>query len=219
MSLPSLQRGNMDIPEIPQGYVVELDSEGQIKHNPNMLVSTWALLTPMRQFVIDKVKAPLRKAIEEAKTLSDIAEELFSAIKKIPLITKRNTCFINTHILIDKKEMFLKYHYNPNRGKLCEAAFNMFIFEYEHDGYCAFLADWLLIEFAMEMAKGNWKPRFTKFPMKAGRATPDSRLEGWTGPDLPDVETIRLKMREALEKPIPTRPTIYLDIVKGGKVI
>ena len=155
--------------------------------NPSFLISTWALLTSMRQYVIDEIKAPLQKAIEGAKTLFDISKELLSSVKKIPLITKKNTCFINTHILLDKRDLFLKYHYNPNRGKLIESAINMDIFEYEHDSYYAWIQDWWLIELAMDLAKGDWKPRFTKFPGTT-----------WSGPDLPDVETIRQNMREAL---------------------
>ena len=69
-----------------------------------------------------------------------------------------------------------------------EAAFNMGIFEYDHDGYYAFIQDWFLIEMAMEIAKGNYIPRFKKFPIP----------EFCTGPDLPDIETIRQNMREAL---------------------
>jgi len=160
------------------------------KNAPPALVSYWALYFPMRDFVINKIKAPLRKAIESAKTLKDISGELFSAIKKIPLITKKNTSFTNSHILIDKKELFLKYHTNPGRQKLLESVLDIDRFEYEHDGYYAFLQDWIIIELAMELAKGNWVPRFSKFPINGC----------WTGPDLPDIDTIRKQLREALNE-------------------
>ncbi len=165
-------------------------SKVELKKDTNILLSYWALLFPMRQYVISKIKDPLRKSIENAKTLGDITQELFSAIKKIPLITKKNTCFLNTHILIDKGELLLKYHLNPSRQKLCKGAFDMFIFEYEHDGYYAFLLDWVIIELAMELARGKWKPRFTKFPLK----------DCWAGPNLPDIETIRKNLRDALNE-------------------
>ena len=167
--------------EIPKGYNTNPPEEP--------LVSYWALYGAMRQYVIEKIKAPLQKAIEKAKTFQDISGELFSAIKKIPLISKKNSSFINTHILLDKRDLFLKYHTNAGRSKLCEKAFDLDIFEYEHDGYYAFLQDWLLIELAMELAKGNYTPRFSKFPIKGC----------WTGPDLPDIETIRKQLREALK--------------------
>jgi len=171
-------------------YYECLENKVDLAKDPNFLLSYWALFAPMRQYVIEKIKAPLQKAIENAKTLSDVSKELFSAVKKIPLITKKNTCFLNTHILIDKRDEFLTYHLKTApKYKMTEAAFNIDIFEYEHDGYYAFLQDWLLIELAMELAKGNWLPRFSKFPLKGY----------WCGPDLPDIETIRKKMREALE--------------------
>jgi len=166
--------------EIPKGYVTEPPEEE--------LVSYWALLHPMREYVIKYVKKPLQNAIESAKNLSDIAGEIISFARKIPLIKKGNTSFYNTHILIDKKELFLKYHTDEGRRILVEAALKMGIFEYEHDGYYAFLMDWILIELAMELAKGNWIPRFTRFPIP----------KCWTGPELPDIETIRQNLREAL---------------------
>jgi len=161
-----------------------------LKKDPNLLVSTWALFAPMRFYVIKKIKAPLQKAIERATRLKDISSELFFAVKNIPEVTKKNTCFKNTHILIDKKQLFNTYHNNPGRHKLTEAAFNLDIFEYEHDGYYAFIQDWMLIELAMDLARGDWVPRFTKFPVK----------HCWNGPDLPDVETIRQNLREALNE-------------------
>lgn len=167
--------------EIPQGYSPKPPKEP--------LVSYWALFGSKRDYVIKKVKAPLQKAIESGKTLFGISREVMSFVNKIPLLNKENTSFLNTHILIDKRELLLKYHRKSARHKLIESAFNLNIFEYEHDGYYAFIQDWLLIELAMELARGNWPPRFNKFP-----------IEGcWMGPDLPDVETIRQNLREALK--------------------
>jgi len=179
-----------------------IDLNGNEERYP---ISYWALYAPMRNYVIRKIKAPLQKAIEGAKRLGDITEMLYSAIKRIPKITKRNTCWYNTHILIDRKEQFLKYHNNPGRQKLMEAAFNLLLFEYEHDGYYAFIYDWLIIELAMELARGNWKPRFQKFPIP----------HCWTGSELPDVETIRENLRKALTEQPDDRTIVYQDLGGG----
>lgn len=165
--------------EIPKGYSLEPPKEE--------LVSHWALYT-MRKFVID-LKEPLRKAIEGARNLKELSKELFSAIEKIPLMAKGNTSFTNTHILINEREKIRQYHTNRgSRAKLVDNALTLDIFEYEHDGYYAFIQDMILIDLAIELAKGNWIPRFSKFPQEGN----------WAGPDLPDIEKIREQLREAL---------------------
>ena len=168
--------------EMPKGYVNEPPTE--------QLVSYWALFAPMRDYVVEHVKKPLQNAIEGAKTISDVAGEIISFAKKIPKIHKGNTSFYNTHILEDKTNMILGYHTNTGRQPLLENTFKVGIFEYEHDGYYAFIMDMVLIELAMELAKGNWVPRFTKFPIP----------HCWNGPDLPTIEEIRKQMREALKE-------------------
>jgi len=166
--------------EIPKGYVLKPPTE--------QLVSYWALYAPLREYVIEHVKKPLQNAIQNAKTLSDIAGEIISFAKKLPVIHKGNTSFYNTHILLDKTDEILGYHTNAGRQKLLGSAFKVGTFEYEHDGYYAFIIDMLLIELAMELAKGNYVPRFTKFP----------EPHCWDGPDLPTIEEIRQNMREVL---------------------
>lgn len=171
----------MEIREIPKGYSYEPPTE--------QLASYWAFYGPMRQFVI-KNKLILRRAIESAKTLKDVAGELISFAKKIPEIRKGNSSFINSHILSEKTDTILAYHQNHSeRHKMLETTFRIGKFTYETDGFYAFIIDMLLIELAMELAKGNWVPRFSKFPIK----------HCWDGPDLPDIETIRKNIKEALK--------------------
>ena len=165
---------------MPKGYVNEPPTE--------QLVSYWALFAPMRDYVVEHVKKPLQNAIESAKTIKDVAGEIMSFTKKIPRIHKGNTSFYNTHILIDIQDEVLSYHVNPARSPLTAAAFKLDIFEYEHDGYYAFLQDYASIRVSLEIAKGNYVPRFTKFPIP----------HCWNGPDLPTIEEIRKQMREAL---------------------
>ncbi len=167
--------------EIPKGYKTPTAEK-------RVSVGVWALYGPMREFVITQIKKPLQNAIERATSLAEIAGELFSAIKKIPALSKENTDFKTTDILLEMRDLFIQYHNNPGRQKLMESVFNLDIFEYDHDGYYAFIQDWAVIYLAMELAKGNYVPRFKKFPEPGC----------WTGPDIPDIETIRQNMREAL---------------------
>ena len=167
--------------EIPKGYKPPVKRKG-------ISVGVWALYGPMREFVITQIKKPLQNAIERATSLAEIAGELFSALKKIPDLSKENTDFKTTDIIIDLKDLVRQYHNNPGRQKLIESVFDIDIFEYDHDGYYAFIQDFAVIYFAMELAKGNYIPRFEKFPEPGC----------WTGPDIPDIETIRQNMREAL---------------------
>jgi len=100
------------------------------------------MLRTQRQFVIDKVKAPLRKV-------------LILVANRLPEITKENTLHPNTHILIDLKDKFLEYETNPERKEMLKAGWKMFIAEYEHDPFYRYRFDWLI----EEIVNSDWKPR------------------------------------------------------------
>lgn len=105
------------------------------------------LRPPLRQFVIDRVKDPLRRVI-------------VSVGKKIPVPTKENTAHPNSHILIDIRDKFFEYEDNPKREDMFRAALNMLIVEYEHDVYYRDRFNW----FIEEIGKRKWKPRRIKEP-------------------------------------------------------
>jgi hypothetical protein len=101
-----------------------------------------------RKYFIEKVKAPLLKAIT-------------ILAGRYPEPTKENTVWKNSRRLIDIREKLKKYHINPGRQALMDAAIKALIDEYEHDGYYAFLLDW----FIAEIAQSGWEIEERGFPM------------------------------------------------------
>ena len=153
-------------------------------------LSDWMLFGPMRNYVIQKVKRPLQIAIEAGKTVNDIKDVLIQSARRLPPITKKNTDWPNTHILQDKFDYILEHHDNMGRQSLLSSVCKIIKAEYEHDQYYSFFIDLMVYELALELAKGNYKPTFCKFPME----------KHWTGKDIPDNETIRQQLREALKE-------------------
>jgi hypothetical protein len=103
-----------------------IDGNGDYK-----LITHWMLRGKYRQYVIDKIKKPLMKA-------------LVILAKRYPYPTKENTLFPNTHVLIDLRDEFLSHCQNPPRKTLFEAIWRVFICEYEHDPYYHFRIDWVI---------------------------------------------------------------------------
>jgi len=104
---------------------------------------TWWLLTgERRQYVIDKIKKPIMKA-------------LTILANRYPEPTKENCMVLNTRKLIDIRDKFFEYEDNPDRDALFRAIWKLFIIEYEHDRYYQYRINWVL-EQIMEC---DWYPR------------------------------------------------------------
>ena len=108
----------------------------------------WALRGEMRDFVINRVKAPLEKAIILAASL-------------IPEPRIENTYLPNTHRLMAYRDTFLKYETNQSKRKLFEASWKILIFEIEHDPYYRDRFNWLIEMIANDP---EWKPRSCDHP-------------------------------------------------------
>ena len=106
------------------------------------LLYRWMLLGPKRQYVIDKIKKPLVKAIT---TLAF----------RYPEPTMENTTKPNTSILLKIRDKFFEYEDNQGRVALFRALWRMFIVEYEHDPYYQYRIDWML----EEVIKSGWVSR------------------------------------------------------------
>lgn len=128
-----------------------------------MLLKQWMLRGDTRQYVIDKVKAPLMKAI-------------LSLAKRIPEPTEENTINPNSHILMEIRDKFLEYEENPShpdkknhpldgRDHLFKGAFDLLIAEYEHDPYYRYRFDWFLEELVEMVIGGYWRPRPPEHPL------------------------------------------------------
>lgn len=106
------------------------------------------MLLEKRQYIIDKVKAPLMNAIVKLAM-------------RYPEPTKDNTVFKNTHIRIEVMEEFFKNFNNDGRKPLVKAAFRILIAECEHDGFYEFIHDWYITE----LLRRGWQPNRRGFPM------------------------------------------------------
>lgn len=108
-----------------------------------------------REFVIKKIKDPLRKL-------------LIIVADRLPDPTHENVIRPNSHILLDIRDKFFEYDDNPSRKDLLKSVWKLFIAEYEHDPYYRYRFDWLF----EEMVKRGWMPR------PCGRP-----LTNWNEPD------------------------------------
>lgn len=104
------------------------------------------MLFYQRQYIIDKVKAPLMKAI-------------IHLAMRFPKPTKDNTVFKNTHIRLEVAEYILNNL--TARGDVVEAGLRILIDECEHDGFYEFLHD----TYITELLKRGWQPNERGFPM------------------------------------------------------
>jgi len=106
------------------------------------------LAEPLRQFVIKLVKAPLQKAIQHANKL---------LVRAIGEPTRKNTIHPHSHILIDERDWFMSMEDNHGREELFRAAWNILIYEVEHDPYYGFRFNRILRRLVDKVNSGEWK--------------------------------------------------------------
>ena len=99
--------------------------------------------SPLRNFFISKVKAPLMKV-------------LIMVAKRIPEITKQNTTYANTHILIDIIEKLTRC--NTVKPPMFDAAFKVLLLEIEHDKAYRDIFNWFIEEIIKSILRGEWQP-------------------------------------------------------------
>ncbi len=121
----------------------------QVKHQRPL--SFIMLHAPFREYIINKVKAPLMKA-------------LIMAAKQLPKATKDNTYYHNTHVLMDIFDRFFEHFYNPNRLPMMKAARDILLAEIEHDIHYAWILNWFAEQVTEEIKKGNWQLNDKGFP-------------------------------------------------------
>jgi hypothetical protein len=122
-----------------------------------MPLSHVILASPLRRFFIRKVKDPLRKVI-------------VMVARRVPEISKKNTTYIGTHVLIDIFDKFWEHERNPgDRAAMFHAAFKMFLLEIEHDKYYRDRFNWFLEEIIKSILRGEWQPRMEGEPSQYWR--------------------------------------------------
>ncbi len=123
-----------------------------IERNDNIfgsiLIRYRMLAEPLRQFVIKQVKAPLQRAIQLANKL---------LTKTIGEPTKKNCIHPHAHILIDERDWFMRMENNNGREELFRAAWNILIYEVEHDPYYGFRFNRILKRLVDKVNSGEWK--------------------------------------------------------------
>ncbi len=102
------------------------------------------MLYQKRKYVMDKIKAPLMKAIT-------------ILAQRYPEPTKERTREPNTHMLIDIQGKFFECENNPGRDALFRAMWRMLIIEYEHDPYYRDRLDWIVEKLVEAVKSGKWK--------------------------------------------------------------
>lgn len=94
-----------------------------------------------REYVIKKIKDPLRKFI------------IFIA-KRLPEPNEGNITHPNSQRLLTIRDKFFKYDNNDSRRELYKAAWKILICEYEHDPVYRYHFDNLITE----IANSGWQP-------------------------------------------------------------
>ena len=107
------------------------------------LLSYKILRTELREYVIKRVKDPLRRV-------------LVMVANRIPEITKDNTRFKNTHTLIDIFDKFLELQHDDGRKDMFRAAFKIFLMEIEHDVYYRDRFGWFVEELIKAVLRGDF---------------------------------------------------------------
>jgi hypothetical protein len=120
------------------------------------LYITWWTLSYKRKYVIDKIKAPLLKAITVLAS-------------RYPEPTKTRTTAKNTHNLLDIQKRFFEYENNSGRDALLRAIWRIFIIEYEHDKYYRHRIDWIIEEIVKMVNDGVWESREPQKPLRNWR--------------------------------------------------
>ena len=123
------------------------------------------MLRDNRQYVIDKVKAPLMKA-------------LIILAGRYPEPTFENTTHPNDHVWLRVWDRFFQMEDNPGRDALFKAIRKVTICEPAHDPYYRDRIQVILELWLEEVLKGNWKPRSLDHPQDCWKE-PNKRGDGY----------------------------------------
>jgi len=125
---------------------------------------------PLRDYVIKKIKDPLRIAILKAGSFWSyiilfyvIIQSARRLSKKVGKVTKENSIYITTHLLLEHKERFKQIHHNPGRDRMIESAFDIIIAGNEHDVYYQYILGWEAKQIYNDIQAGRW-PLDTRLP-------------------------------------------------------
>ena len=141
------------------------DGEASIDFKPetNVPIAHRMLTFPWRGFVIQKVKAPLQRAIKNSNTLLQLAPVLLRSVKRLKDIfgeaTKQNAIRPVALCLIEHKARFLSYENNPGRASLFGATYEIGITEVASDLYYEDRLNAEIEWIIEDILDGKWEPR------------------------------------------------------------
>jgi len=134
------------------------------------LFSHRMLASPLRQYVIEKIKDPLRVALEKTGSLWSYVVLFFIIFqtakrlkKHVGKVTKENSVYVTTHRLLEHKERFMRLHHHGTRTKMLLAVYDIIIAENEHDPYYQYILSWEAEGIAKDVISGRW-PRYSEPP-------------------------------------------------------
>ena len=131
---------------------------------PKFLLAFKMLRGAGRKYVIERVKAPLRKALVTGKTLSQVIKTLKLITSRLPEPTPENCGFLKTHLLMKIEDKFFQYENNLGREEMFRAVIKLLKAEIEHDGYYQARYDFWLEEHIKMILTGEWLPRVENSP-------------------------------------------------------
>ncbi len=127
------------------------------------LFSHRMLAFPLRNYVIEKIKDPLRVAILKEGSFWSLIFLFFVVVRmasrlrgKVGKVTKENSIYITTHRLIEHRERFKQLHHNPGRERMLLAAYDIIIAGNEHDPYYQYILGWEARQIANDINSGMW---------------------------------------------------------------
>ena len=142
---------------------IDLSYFAKGKFDQTRLICHRMLASPLRKYVIEKIKDPLRAALEKADSFWSIIVLMVVVIQtanklrgKVGKLTKENCIFISTHRILEHKERFQQIHHNQGRDKVMLAAYDIWAAVNEHDAYYRYPIGWEVRQIANDMVAGRW---------------------------------------------------------------
>ncbi len=168
MSIPVQDINVIQMNRIPIGRLVSLSRK--MRRDLELIV---VKQTPfgagiLREFIIDKIKAPLltllihtgdkQMGLKGLVVLLKLARNFY----KLPEPTKENTWHPNSHALIKLRDEFFRHEVNTSRHSAFRAVWKFVIILYDSDWYYRERIDWVMGYFhkmSWETYEGEEKPR------------------------------------------------------------
>uniref|UniRef100_A0A6M3KZD2 Uncharacterized protein n=1 Tax=viral metagenome TaxID=1070528 RepID=A0A6M3KZD2_9ZZZZ len=127
------------------------------------LFSHKMLSYPLRDIVIEKIKAPMMDSLKAGKSFPNLVMVFVTLLitawrirKYVGKVTKENSVFKNVHVWLDAIEMVKECHHNQGRDLMVNSAMEIIAAIIEHDHYYRGIA-YRIAGFIIKKAEaGEW---------------------------------------------------------------